>query len=281
LGLWADLMIIAPATANTMSKMASGTSDNFLLATYLSARCPVFIAPAMDLDMYAHASTQENIGILVDRGNHIIPAESGELASGLIGQGRMAEPESIVSLVENLLKSSLPLYGKKILVTAGPTYEAIDPVRFIGNHSSGRMGFELASHAAQLGAEVFLVTGPCSLTLDNPLVRVVRVQSAEQMYNAVHQVFNQVNIAILAAAVADYKPAEVADQKIKKKTANLHIDLVPTSDILASLGKIKTDQFLVGFALETQNELDNAVSKLQRKNLDAIVLNSLNDTGAG
>ncbi|HLV64019.1 bifunctional phosphopantothenoylcysteine decarboxylase/phosphopantothenate--cysteine ligase CoaBC [Galbibacter sp.] len=281
LGLWADLMIIAPATANTMSKMASGTSDNFLLATYLSARCPVFIAPAMDLDMYAHASTQENIGILVDRGNHIIPAESGELASGLIGQGRMAEPESIVSLVENLLKSSLPLYGKKILVTAGPTYEAIDPVRFIGNHSSGRMGFELASHAAQLGAEVFLVTGPCSLTLDNPLVRVVRVQSADQMYNAVHQVFNQVNIAILAAAVADYKPAEVADQKIKKKTANLHIDLVPTSDILASLGKIKTDQFLVGFALETQNELDNAVSKLQRKNLDAIVLNSLNDTGAG
>src|SRR5690606_9821636 len=214
-------------------------------------------------------------------GNHIIPAESGELASGLIGQGRMAEPESIASLVEILLKSSLPLYSKKTLVTGGPTYEAIDTECFIGNHSSGRMGFELASHAAQLGAEVFLVTGPCSLTLDNPLVRVVRVQSADQMYNAVHQVFNQVNIAILAAAVADYKPAEVADQKIKKKTANLHIDLVPTSDILASLGKIKTDQFLVGFALETQNELDNSVSKLQRKNLDAIVLNSLNDTGAG
>ncbi|EKF55378.1 phosphopantothenoylcysteine decarboxylase/phosphopantothenate/cysteine ligase [Galbibacter marinus] len=281
LGLWADLMIIAPATANTMSKMASGASDNFLLATYLSATCPVFIAPAMDLDMYSHPTTQENISTLVERGNYMIPAESGELASGLVGQGRMAEPESIVSLVENLLKSTLPLYGKKVLVTAGPTYEAIDPVRFIGNHSSGRMGFELASHAAQLGAEVFLIAGPCSLNLDNPLIKLVRVQSADQMYNAAHQVFNQVDIAILAAAVADYKPAEVADQKIKKKTATLHIDLVPTNDILASLGEIKSNQFLVGFALETQNEFDNAVSKLQRKNLDAIVLNSLNDTGAG
>src|SRR5690606_29947612 len=178
-------------------------------------------------------------------------------------------------------QSNLPLYGKKVLITAGPTYEAIDPVRFIGNHSSGRMGFELANRAAQLGAEVFLVAGPTALTLENPLVKVVRIQSAEEMYNAAHQVFNQVDIAILAAAVADYKPAEVADQKIKKKTATLHIDLVPTNDILASLGEIKSNQFLVGFALETQNEFDNAVSKLQRKNLDAIVLNSLNDTGAG
>lgn len=281
LGLWADLMVIAPATANTMAKMASGASDNFLLATYLSATCPVFIAPAMDLDMYSHPTTHENINTLISNGNFIIPAEDGELASGLIGQGRMAEPESIVSLVENQLQSSLPLYGKKVLITAGPTYESIDPVRFIGNHSSGRMGFELASRAAALGAEVFLVAGPTPLTLENSLVKVVRVQSAEEMYNAVHQVFNQVDIAILAAAVADYKPAEVADQKIKKKSASMHIDLVPTSDILASLGQIKRQQFLVGFALETQNEFDNAVSKLQRKNLDAIVLNSLNDTGAG
>lgn len=281
LGLWADLMVIAPATANTMAKMASGASDNFLLATYLSATCPVFIAPAMDLDMYSHPTTHENIKTLISNGNHIIPAEDGELASGLVGQGRMAEPENIVSLVENQLKTSLPLYGKKVLITAGPTYEAIDPVRFIGNHSSGRMGYELARHAASLGAEVFLVAGPTALTLENSLVKVVRVQSAEEMYNAVHQVFNQVDIAILAAAVADYKPAEVADQKIKKKSASLHIDLVPTSDILASLGTIKARQFLVGFALETQNEFENAVSKLQRKNLDAIVLNSLNDTGAG
>lgn len=281
LGLWADLMVIAPATANTMAKMASGTSDNFLLATYLSAACPVFIAPAMDLDMYSHPTTHDNINTLISNGNFIIPAEDGELASGLVGTGRMAEPESIVSLVENQLQSSLPLYGKKVLITAGPTYESIDPVRFIGNHSSGRMGFELASRAAALGAEVFLVAGPTPLTLENSLVKVVRVQSAEEMYNAVHQVFNQVDIAILAAAVADYKPAEVADQKIKKKSASMHIDLVPTSDILASLGQIKGQQFLVGFALETQNEFDNAVSKLQRKNLDAIVLNSLNDTGAG
>ncbi|WP_417362954.1 bifunctional phosphopantothenoylcysteine decarboxylase/phosphopantothenate--cysteine ligase CoaBC [Galbibacter sp.] len=281
LGLWADLMIIAPTTANTMSKMATGNSDNFLLATYLSATCPVFIAPAMDLDMYSHPTTQENISTLIARGNFIIPAENGELASGLVGQGRMAEPESIVSLVENQLQSTLPLYGKRVLITAGPTYEAIDPVRFIGNHSSGRMGFALAEHAAKLGAEVFLVAGPTALTLNHSLVKLVRVQSAEEMYNAAHQVFNQVDIAILAAAVADYKPAEVADQKIKKKTATLHIDLVPTSDILASLGLIKERQFLVGFALETENEIDNAVSKLQRKNLDAIVLNSLNDTGAG
>lgn len=281
LGLWADLMVIAPATANTMSKMATGTSDNFLLATYLSATCPVFIAPAMDLDMYSHPTTQENIATLIQRGNIIIPAESGELASGLVGQGRMAEPEGIVSLIENQLQSNLPLYGKKVLITAGPTYEAIDPVRFIGNHSSGRMGFALAKHAAALGAEVFLVAGPTALTLEDSLIKVVRVQSAQEMYNATHQVFNQVDIAILAAAVADYKPAEVADQKIKKKSATLHIDLVPTDDILASLGKIKGQQFLVGFALETENEFDNAVSKLQRKNLDAIVLNSLNDTGAG
>src|SRR5690606_30114189 len=191
LGLWADLMVIAPATANTMSKMATGTSDNFLLATYLSATCPVFIAPAMDLDMYSHPTTQENIATLIQRGNIIIPAESGELASGLVGQGRMAEPEGIVSLIENQLQSNLPLYGKKVLITAGPTYEAIDPVRFIGNHSSGRMGFALAKHAAALGAEVFLVAGPTALTLEDSLIKVVRVQSAQEMYNATHQVFNQ------------------------------------------------------------------------------------------
>lgn len=281
LGLWADLMIIAPATANTMSKMASGASDNFLLATYLSAVCPVFIAPAMDLDMHRHPTTQENINSLISNGNFIIPAEEGELASGLVGKGRMAEPEHIIPFVENQLQSTLPLYGKKVLVTAGPTYEAIDPVRFIGNHSSGRMGFELAKHAAALGAEVFLIAGPTALSLEDSYVKVVRVQSAEQMYNAAHQVFNQVDIAILAAAVSDYKPAVVADQKIKKKSASLHIDLVPTSDILASLGQIKEKQYLVGFALETQNELANATGKLQRKNLDAIVLNSLNDNGAG
>lgn len=281
LGLWADLMVIAPATANTMSKMASGASDNFLLATYLSARCPVFIAPAMDLDMYSHSSTQNNMSTLTEMGNILIPAESGELASGLIGQGRMAEPETIISFIEKQILSTLPLHGRKVLITAGPTHEAIDPVRFIGNHSSGRMGFELARYAAELGAEVFLVSGPTALDLEHTLVKVVRVQNAEEMHNAAHQVFNQVDIAILAAAVADYKPAAIADQKIKKKSTRLHIDLVPTNDILASLGEVKERQFLVGFALETQNEFDNAVSKLQRKNLDAIVLNSLNDTGAG
>ncbi|MEL4308753.1 bifunctional phosphopantothenoylcysteine decarboxylase/phosphopantothenate--cysteine ligase CoaBC [Joostella sp. CR20] len=281
LGLWADLMIIAPATANTLSKMASGASDNFLLATYLSAKCPVYFAPAMDLDMYKHPSTEKSLETLQSFGNTMIPAGHGELASGLVGEGRMAEPEAIVSFIEKDILSKLPLKGKRVLITAGPTYEAIDPVRFIGNHSSGRMGYALAEKAASLGAEVFLVSGPTHLSISHSHIKLVRVTSAEEMYNATHQVFNQVDVAILSAAVADYKPATVASEKIKKKTATMHIDLEPTQDILASLGSIKEKQFLVGFALETNDELENAKGKLARKNLDAIVLNSLNDKGAG
>ncbi|WP_417445036.1 bifunctional phosphopantothenoylcysteine decarboxylase/phosphopantothenate--cysteine ligase CoaBC [Joostella sp.] len=281
LGLWADLMIVAPATANTLSKMTTGTADNFLLATYLSAKCPIYFAPAMDLDMYVHPSTKNTFDTLKSFGNIMISAGFGELASGLVGQGRMAEPEEIVSFVEKDILSKLPLKGKRVLITAGPTYEAIDPVRFIGNHSSGRMGYALAEKAANLGAEVFLISGPTHLDISHSLIKLVRVTTAEEMYNATHQVFNQVDIAILSAAVADYKPAEVADQKIKKKTATMHIDLVPTQDILASLGKNKKNQFLVGFALETNNEIDNAKKKLASKNLDAIVLNSLKDKGAG
>ncbi|QLE02831.1 bifunctional phosphopantothenoylcysteine decarboxylase/phosphopantothenate--cysteine ligase CoaBC [Galbibacter sp. BG1] len=281
LGLWADLMIVAPATANTLSKMSSGASDNFLLATYLSAKCPVYFAPAMDLDMYKHPSTTQTFEQLKSFGNIIIPASHGELASGLVGEGRMAEPEEIVSFIKKDMLSKLPLKGKRVLITAGPTYEAIDPVRFIGNHSSGRMGYALAEEAANLGAEVFLISGPTHLDLKHSHVKLVRVTSAEEMYNATHQVFNQVDIAILSAAVADYRPSEVANKKIKKKTASLQIDLEPTKDILASLGEIKTKQFLVGFALETNDELNNAKKKLKAKNLDAIVLNSLNDMGAG
>ncbi|WP_335964352.1 bifunctional phosphopantothenoylcysteine decarboxylase/phosphopantothenate--cysteine ligase CoaBC [Galbibacter sp. PAP.153] len=281
LGLWADIFVIAPATANTLSKMASGTSDNFLLATYLSAKCPVYFAPAMDLDMYQHPSTKKSFKTLQSFGNIIIPAGHGELASGLIGQGRMAEPEEIIAFIEKDIVSKLPLKGKKVLITAGPTYEAIDPVRFIGNHSSGKMGYALATTAVNLGAEVFLISGPTHLDIQHSHIKLVRITSAEEMYNAVHQVYNQVDIAILSAAVADYKPATVASQKIKKKTAVMQIDLAPTKDILASLGEIKETQFLVGFALETNNELENAKNKLSSKNLDAIVLNSLNDKGAG
>ncbi|MFY0603317.1 MAG: bifunctional phosphopantothenoylcysteine decarboxylase/phosphopantothenate--cysteine ligase CoaBC [Flavobacteriaceae bacterium] len=281
LGLWADIFLIAPATANTLSKMAHGSCDNLLLATYLSAKCPVYFAPAMDLDMYKHPSTLESLQKLQEFDNIMIPATSGELASGLVGEGRMAEPEDIVSFLENDIASKLPLKGKKILLTAGPTYEAIDPVRFIGNHSSGKMGFELAKNAAQLGAEVYLVTGPTHQKLQHSSVEIISVSSAEEMYNAAHLFFNDVHIAILSAAVADYKPKNIADQKIKKKEASLEISLEPTKDILASLGEIKKEQFLVGFALETENELENAKSKLMRKNLDAIVLNSLNDKGAG
>ncbi|MDG3581683.1 bifunctional phosphopantothenoylcysteine decarboxylase/phosphopantothenate--cysteine ligase CoaBC [Galbibacter pacificus] len=281
LGLWADIFVIAPATANTLSKMASGTSDNFLLATYLSAKCPVYFAPAMDLDMYQHPSTKKSFKTLQSFGNIIIPAGHGELASGLIGQGRMAEPEEIIAFIEKDIVSKLPLKGKKVLITAGPTYEAIDPVRFIGNHSSGKMGYALAATAVNLGAEVFLISGPTHLDIQHSHIKLVRITSAEEMYNAVHQVYNQVDMAILSAAVADYKPATVASQKIKKKTAVMQIDLAPTKDILASLGEIKEKQFLVGFALETNNELENAKNKLSSKNLDAIVLNSLNDKGAG
>ena len=281
LGLWADVMVIAPATANTLSKMASGASDNFLLATYLSAKCPVYFAPAMDLDMYKHPSTIVTFETLKSFGNIMIAAGHGELASGLVGEGRMAEPKEIVSFISKDILSKLPLKGKRVLITAGPTYEAIDPVRFIGNHSSGRMGYALAEKAANLGAEVFLISGPTHLTISHSYIKLVRVTSAEEMYNATHQVFNQVDIAILSAAVADYRPATIADKKIKKKMATMKIDLEPTQDILASLGRNKEKQFLVGFALETNNELENAKKKLSAKNLDAIVLNSLNDKGAG
>lgn len=281
LGLWADFMVIAPATANTMSKMANGTCDNLLLATYLSAKCPVYIAPAMDLDMYKHGSTNANLEQLKSFGNTIIPAGTGELASGLVGEGRMAEPEEIISFIEADILLKLPLKNKKVLITAGPTYEAIDPVRFIGNHSSGKMGFELAKAAANLGAQVILVTGPTAQTISHNLVKRIDVVSADNMYNAVHNHFNAVDIGIFAAAVADYKPKIVAAQKIKKSDTTMEVSLEKTQDILASAGKIKKDQFLVGFALETNNELENAKSKLERKNLDMIVLNSLNDKGAG
>ena len=281
LGLWADYLVIAPATANTLSKMASGTCDNLLLATYLSAKCPVYVAPAMDLDMYKHTSTKENLNKLESFSNTIIPAESGELASGLLGEGRMAEPESILYFIENDILSRLPLKGKKVLITAGPTYEAIDPVRYIGNHSSGKMGFELAKEAANLGAEVLLISGPSNEKVDHSLIQRIDVVSAEEMYEAAHNHYKNVEIAILAAAVADFKPVTIAAQKIKKKEASLTIELTQTKDILASLGKQKTNQYLVGFALETNNELENAISKLKRKNLDLIVLNSLQDKGAG
>ena len=281
LGLWADYMLIAPATANTLSKMANGTCDNLLLATYLSSKCPVYFAPAMDLDMYKHPSSIESLNKLQSFNNILIPATSGELASGLIGEGRMAEPEDIVSFIEKDISSKLPLKGKKVLVTAGPTYEAIDPVRFIGNHSSGKMGFAIASAAANLGAEVYLISGPSNQQIKHSLVHRVDVVSAEEMYDASHMYFKDVDIAILSAAVADYKPKNSASQKIKKTDTALELSLSPTKDILASLGAIKKQQYLVGFALETNNEIENAKGKLKRKNLDAIILNSLQDKGAG
>ena len=281
LALWADAMLIAPATANTVAKMAHGVCDNLLLATYFSAKTPVFVAPAMDLDMYAHPTVTENLAKLASYGNYIIPATYGELASGLVGQGRMAEPEDIVLFIENTLSENLPLKGKKILITAGPTYEAIDPVRFIGNFSSGKMGIALANEAVRQGAEVHLVLGPSSEKNIHLQIHLHRVVSAQQMYEAAVTEFPTCDIAILAAAVADYTPETVASEKIKKKGGNLSLTLVPTVDILASLGKIKTTQTLIGFALETENEVANAQTKLEKKNLDAIVLNSLRDTGAG
>jgi phosphopantothenoylcysteine decarboxylase/phosphopantothenate--cysteine ligase len=281
LGLWADFFLIAPATANTLSKMATGNSDNLLLATYLSAKCPIYFAPAMDLDMYKHKSTIASLNTLHSFGNIMIPAESGELASGLVGEGRMAEPENIIQFIEHHIIKGLPLYNKKILITAGPTYEAIDPVRFIGNHSSGKMGFEIAKAAANLGAEVILISGPTHQKTDNDAIKVIPVVSANDMYEEVHKYFKNTDVAILSAAVADYKPKYVADKKIKKKDATLTLELEKTKDILASLGKIKKKQLLVGFALETNNEIENAIKKLKSKNLDLIVLNSLSDKGAG
>jgi phosphopantothenoylcysteine decarboxylase/phosphopantothenate--cysteine ligase len=281
LGLWADLFIIAPTTANTMAKMANGVCDNILLATYLSAKCPIYFAPAMDLDMYKHKSTKASFEKLKSYGNKVIPPGTGELASGLVGEGRMAEPEDIVDFIEKDISEQLPLAGKQILITAGPTYEALDPVRFIGNHSSGKMGFEIANAAANLGAEVILITGPTHEKIKHNHVIIRPVVSAEEMYNEVHTYFLNSDIAILAAAVADYRPKKIAPQKIKKKDATFSMELEKTKDILKSLGDIKTNQFLVGFALETNDELNHAIDKLRAKNLDLIVLNSLQDKGAG
>ena len=246
IGLWADLMLIAPASANTLSKMANGTCDNLLIGVYLSAKCPVYFAPAMDLDMYKHPSTLASFKALKSFGNTIIPAESGELASGLSGEGRMAEPENIIAFLEADLESKLPLKGKKILITAGPTYEAIDPVRFIGNHSSGKMGYDIAKCAANYGAEVNLVSGPTHLKVEHSLIKIINVVSASQMYDACHQYFNDVDVVIAAAAVSDYKPKTVAENKIKKLEANFTIELEKTKDVLFSLGQIKKNQFLIG-----------------------------------
>lgn len=281
LALWADYILIAPATANTLSKMVKGTCDNLLLAVYLSAKSQVYFAPAMDLDMYRHPSTKENIEKLQQIGNIFIPPTEGELASGLVGEGRMAEPEDIIRFIEMDILSKLPLRNQKVLITAGPTYESIDPVRFIGNYSSGKMGFALAEEAVGLGAEVILVTGPTALGTKSNRITRIDVRSADEMYKAVHQFYRDVDIGIFAAAVSDYRPAVISDFKIKKKENNLHLDLIPTQDILASAGKFKDKQFLVGFALETDNELENAKTKLRKKNLDMIVLNSLQDEGAG
>jgi phosphopantothenoylcysteine decarboxylase/phosphopantothenate--cysteine ligase len=261
--------------------MVNGNCDNLLIATYLSAKCPVYFAPAMDLDMYKHPSTVSSFRTLLQFGNTIIPSELGELASGLSGEGRMAEPENIVAFLEADLSSKLPLKGKKILITAGPTYEAIDPVRFIGNYSSGKMGFDIANEAANLGAEVVLISGPTHFKVKNNQINLIRVVSAQQMYEACHEFYNDVDVAIAAAAVADYRPKNVAEQKIKKSEASFTIELEKTKDILDSLGEIKRNQFLIGFALETENEIENAKLKIQKKNLDLIVLNSLQDEGAG
>lgn len=282
LGLWADLYLIAPASANTIGKMAGGIADNLLLTTYLSAKCPVMVAPAMDLDMYKHPATQRNLKVLQSFGNIIIEPESGELASGLVGKGRMEEPEKIVSFITAYFARQADFKGKKVVVTAGPTYEKIDPVRFIGNYSSGKMGLAIAEELAGRGAEVVLVCGPVNLKTCHPAIRQVDVESAAQMYEATSSEFADSDVAILSAAVADFTPKEKADHKIKRGKDDLLLELSPTKDIAAELGKMKNaSQLLVGFALETNDEEVNALSKMQRKNLDMIVLNSLNDKGAG
>lgn len=281
LGLWADYMIVAPATANTLSKMVSGLADNLLLVTYLSAKCPIYVAPAMDLDMYKHPSTQKNLKELEAMGHSIIPVGNGPLASGLSGEGRMAEPEEIMAFLEDSIRKNLPLFGKKVLLTAGPTYEAIDPVRFIGNHSTGTMGASLALEAAQLGAEVTLVMGPSSVKVSHSRINRIDVMSAEQMFEAADSSFLEADYVICTAAVADYRPANPSLQKIKKEENHLELSLVKNRDILKTWGGKKSTQFLVGFALETQNGVENAMQKLQKKNLDAIVLNTLEDQGAG
>ena len=282
LGLWADVFVIAPASANTLAKMANGLCDNLLLTAYLSARCPVFFAPAMDLDMLEHPSTKSNIKKLEEYGNRLIKPGYGELASGLTGNGRMAEPEEIMEQLTRFFSNDLSLAGKKVLVTAGPTHESIDPVRFIGNHSSGKMGFAIAEALAAKGATVDLVTGPTQQHTENTRINVKHVVTAEEMHNACAAIFPNADITVLSAAVADYKPAVKADQKIKKKEENLTLELTRTHDIAASLGKLKHNgQIIVGFALETEQEQTNALKKLEAKNFDLIVLNSLNDKGAG
>lgn len=281
LGLWADLMIIAPATANTIAKMANGVSDNLLLTTYLSARCPVYFAPAMDLDMYIHPSTTNNIQRLIEYGTILIQPDEGQLASGLVGEGRMAEPDNIVQEIYRSLSSSNDFSGKYFLVTAGPTHEKIDPVRYIGNRSSGMMGFEIAETIANNGGEVILISGPSKLRTNHPNIRTHFVETAAEMYQQSLEHFSDVDVAILSAAVADYRPSKPSDKKIKKSESELNLKLEPTQDILASLGKIKEHQLLIGFALETDNEIENARGKLISKNADLIVLNSLNDEGAG
>lgn len=282
LGLWADLILIAPASANTIGKMANGLCDNLLLATYLSARCPVFFAPAMDLDMYQHPAVLDNIKKLESFGNRMIEAQYGELASGLIGTGRMAEPEDLIATINAHFSSASALSGKRVLITAGPTYEAIDPVRFIGNYSSGKMGYALAEAAAKAGAKVTLISGPTQLEIKHPNIQRQSVRSGNEMYEACQKVFTTMDVTIFAAAVADYAPDVVADQKIKKKGDKMSIELSKTIDIAKTLGqKKKNTQLNVGFALETNNELENAKEKIIAKNFDMIVLNTLQDNGAG
>ncbi|OFX27095.1 MAG: phosphopantothenoylcysteine decarboxylase [Bacteroidetes bacterium GWA2_31_9b] len=282
LGMWADLYLIAPATANTMGKMANGVADNLLLTSYLSAKCPVMVAPAMDLDMFQHPANTKNIEILKSYGNIILEPATGELASGLSGKGRMEEPEMIVEKVIDFFTSKKKLLNKTVLVTAGPTYEPIDPVRYIGNFSTGKMGFALAEELANNGAHVILISGPTFLTTDNKLITRIDVVTADEMYSAAINHFPKCDIAIMSAAVADFKPSESFSEKVKRGKDNLQINLTPNKDIAAELGNIKTkNQILVGFALETNNELENAIKKIKSKNLDFIVLNSLKEKGAG
>lgn len=282
LGLWADLYLIAPASANTIGKMAAGIADNLLLTIYLSAKCPVMVAPAMDLDMYRHPAMQRNLQVLRSFGDYIMEPESGELASGLMGKGRMEEPEEIVARMKRYFVKDDRFSGTKVMITAGPTYEKIDPVRFIGNYSSGKMGFALAEEMAARGAEVTLICGPVNLKLKDTSIRRMNVESAEEMYQVAVQEFPRNDVVVLSAAVADFTPKERAHTKIKRGKGTLRLDLLPTKDIAAELGRMKQKgQLLVGFALETDDEEANAISKMQRKNLDLIVLNSLNDRGAG
>lgn len=282
LGLWADALLIAPVTANTLAKLANGLCDNILSAVFLSARCPVFLAPAMDVDMWHHPATQANLARLRSFGVHIIPVGHGELASGLVGEGRMAEPEDIVAFLEKHFSFNRPLAGKTALITAGPTHEPLDPVRFIGNHSTGKMGIAIAEKLADAGADVRLVLGPTHLKTAHPRVETLRVTTAQEMFEACAEAYPQTDIAVLAAAVADYRPKEFSDKKIKKKDDDLRLELAKTVDIAAYLGKNKQPgQLLVGFALETNDEAANAKLKLERKNLDFIVLNSMQDAGAG